>query len=199
MNRAQFYDEFMCELEKFSIDLSTVFCDVLAADVCFYHLRKSFFRLLFLTLCLFAFTLTCFFCDRGISPRLNSCKLCTGVIIHSVEISSIIDSKLILEHFPFPTEFLKISSKDCIFLLVCYQLWSKGQRFDEFFGIYSGRYLEFVRDPFNFYKRYLEIVERVLMNGLLGEIFPFILSSFVQKLSAANKKDLDTVFCSEAA
>ena len=62
-----------------------------------------------------------------------------------------------------------------------------------------GRYLEFVQDTFNFYKRYLEIVWRALMNRLLGEICPFVLSSFVQKGSVADKKDVYTVFCSEAA
>ena len=121
------------------------------------------------------------FCDRGISRQFSSCGLCCKVVTSDLQISNIMYSRLTFERFLFPDGFSKDLLGDYMILSVHYYQGLKAKRFDEFFGSYPGLYQEFVRSPFFLYKRYLEIVGRVLLNSLQEKIYPFILSSFEGK------------------
>ena len=107
-------------------------------------------------------------------------------------------SRLTFERFLLPDGFSKDLLGDYMFLSVHYYQGLKAKRFDEFFGSYPGLYQEFVRSPFFLYKRYLEIVGRVLLNSLQEKIYPFILSSFEgKKRPVTSERNLYFVFYSE--
>ena len=98
-----------------------------------------------------------------------------------IQVSNIMNSRLKFERFLFPDGFSKDFFADYMFLSVHYYQGLKAKRFDEIFGRYPGLYQEFIRSPFFLYKRYFEIVGRVLLNSLQEEIYPFILFSFEGK------------------